>query len=147
MKKLILFIVLFASTLSAKDIKLSEKSADRFIIKQTISDTLKLVSFEFKSETKKFKYDCDSTCILLKGNDFQFDYSNISNYNQEIIYQAIVKFITKNGKIKSESITIFNEAERINPRGEAMQCLGTTKKGSQCKRTTTDPSGYCWQHK
>lgn len=27
------------------------------------------------------------------------------------------------------------------------RCLGTTQKGSRCKRITTDPSGYCWQHK
>jgi len=26
------------------------------------------------------------------------------------------------------------------------QCLGTTKKGYQCRRMTTDASGYCWQH-
>lgn len=26
------------------------------------------------------------------------------------------------------------------------QCLGTTQKGNQCRRTTRDPSGYCWQH-
>lgn len=29
----------------------------------------------------------------------------------------------------------------------ATQCLGTTKKGARCKRTTTDSSGYCYQHK
>ncbi|MBU2464612.1 MAG: hypothetical protein KJ844_11075, partial [Candidatus Edwardsbacteria bacterium] len=26
------------------------------------------------------------------------------------------------------------------------QCLGTTKKGVRCKRTTSDPSGFCYQH-
>jgi hypothetical protein len=26
------------------------------------------------------------------------------------------------------------------------QCLGTTKKGARCKRTTSNPSGYCYQH-
>lgn len=29
----------------------------------------------------------------------------------------------------------------------AVQCSGTTKKGSRCKHNTTDPSGKCWQHK
>ena len=27
------------------------------------------------------------------------------------------------------------------------QCSGTTKAGNRCKRMTTDPSGYCYQHK
>lgn len=27
------------------------------------------------------------------------------------------------------------------------QCMGTTKAGQRCKRMTTDPSGYCYQHK
>jgi len=26
------------------------------------------------------------------------------------------------------------------------QCSGITKKGNQCRRMTTDASGYCWQH-
>ena len=30
--------------------------------------------------------------------------------------------------------------------GSKAQCLGITKKGLQCKRTTSDPSGYCYQH-
>lgn len=30
--------------------------------------------------------------------------------------------------------------------GSSAQCLGITKKGLQCKRTTSDPSGYCYQH-
>ena len=29
----------------------------------------------------------------------------------------------------------------------AVQCKGYTQKGKRCKRKTTDPSGYCWQHK
>jgi len=29
----------------------------------------------------------------------------------------------------------------------AVQCKGYTKNGKRCKRKTTDPSGYCWQHK
>ena len=27
------------------------------------------------------------------------------------------------------------------------RCTAITKAGTQCKRTTTDPSGKCWQHK
>jgi len=29
----------------------------------------------------------------------------------------------------------------------SVQCRGTTKAGQRCKRVTTDPSGYCYQHK
>lgn len=28
----------------------------------------------------------------------------------------------------------------------AERCKGTTKKGTQCKRLTDNPSGYCYQH-
>jgi len=38
-------------------------------------------------------------------------------------------------KIKSSSSTA------------SKQCMGTTKAGQRCKRTTTDPSGYYYQHK
>ena len=30
---------------------------------------------------------------------------------------------------------------------QKQQCLGTTKSGSRCRRQTSDPSGYCYQHK
>jgi chromosome segregation ATPase len=30
---------------------------------------------------------------------------------------------------------------------KATQCVGLTKNGTQCERMTTDPSGYCDQHK
>lgn len=30
---------------------------------------------------------------------------------------------------------------------ESTQCTGTTQKGKRCSRTTTDPSGRCYQHK
>ena len=30
---------------------------------------------------------------------------------------------------------------------EAVQCRGIMKSGKRCKRKTTDPSGYCWQHR
>lgn len=31
--------------------------------------------------------------------------------------------------------------------GTTRQCKAITQKGTRCKRNTTDPSGYCWQHK
>jgi hypothetical protein len=33
------------------------------------------------------------------------------------------------------------------PAGTSTRCTATTKSGKQCSRTTTDPSGRCWQHK
>lgn len=33
-----------------------------------------------------------------------------------------------------------------NAKGENVQCKGITKSGTQCKRMTTNASGYCWQH-
>lgn len=39
---------------------------------------------------------------------------------------------------------------KTKPREEkpkAVQCKGYTKSGSRCKRMTTHPSGYCWQHR
>jgi hypothetical protein len=38
-------------------------------------------------------------------------------------------------------------ARPSSPSRSSTQCLGTTKKGARCKRMTTDPSGYCYQHK
>jgi hypothetical protein len=38
--------------------------------------------------------------------------------------------------------------ERDKPKSPtSVQCKGTTKKGERCRRKTTDPSGYCYQHK
>jgi hypothetical protein len=33
------------------------------------------------------------------------------------------------------------------PSTSSRQCSGTTKAGPRCKRMTTDPGGYCYQHK
>jgi phosphatidylserine/phosphatidylglycerophosphate/cardiolipin synthase-like enzyme len=30
---------------------------------------------------------------------------------------------------------------------KTVQCKAVTQKGTRCKRMTSDPSGYCWQHK
>jgi hypothetical protein len=41
-------------------------------------------------------------------------------------------------------------SRRIETAGTAhqkQQCLGTTKSGSRCRRKTSDPCGYCYQHK
>lgn len=42
------------------------------------------------------------------------------------------------------------KAPHISSRTEhstSIQCSGYTKHGKRCQRKTTDPSGYCWQHK
>jgi hypothetical protein len=33
-----------------------------------------------------------------------------------------------------------------NKRTVSVQCAGTTKSGSRCKRMTLSSNGYCWQH-
>lgn len=37
--------------------------------------------------------------------------------------------------------------ERSGSKATVTRCRATTKSGTQCSRTTDDPSGYCWQHK
>jgi endonuclease G len=36
--------------------------------------------------------------------------------------------------------------EQNNKQSSSVQCSGITKKGTQCKRMTLDPSGFCYQH-
>ena len=38
------------------------------------------------------------------------------------------------------------DATGTDQRSGAAQCLGVTKAGRQCRRTTTNENGYCWQH-
>jgi hypothetical protein len=47
--------------------------------------------------------------------------------------------VKESDKVRSPSST--------SPQRKSVQCMGTTKKGKRCSRMTTDPSGYCWQHK
>lgn len=48
---------------------------------------------------------------------------------------------TKEPEIKSKP----SDKEKTKPK--SVQCAGITKKGKRCSRMTTDPSGYCYQHK
>lgn len=44
----------------------------------------------------------------------------------------------------------FNSQNESTPppiEGTSVQCKGKTNSGSNCKRKTSDPSGYCYQHK
>ena len=36
--------------------------------------------------------------------------------------------------------------EQTSSQSSSVQCGGITKKGAQCKRMTSDPSGFCYQH-
>ena len=36
--------------------------------------------------------------------------------------------------------------EKVKDTGTSIQCKGRTQSGSQCKRKTSDASGYCYQH-
>lgn len=39
-----------------------------------------------------------------------------------------------------------NEQTVTQARRASQRCTAITKKGTRCKRTTTNPSGHCWQH-
>ena len=39
-----------------------------------------------------------------------------------------------------------SKREQNNKQSSSVQCSGITKKGTQCKRMTSDPSGFCFQH-
>lgn len=37
-------------------------------------------------------------------------------------------------------------ARSVEASGQKQQCLGMTRTGTRCRRQTSDPSGYCYQH-
>lgn len=41
-------------------------------------------------------------------------------------------------------ILLFLIGMKVN--AQSVQCKGVTKSGHQCKRTTTNANGYCYQH-
>ena len=49
--------------------------------------------------------------------------------------------IPKQGKKDVQNIKVLSP-----PSAQSVQCSATTKKGSQCKRTTKSANGRCWQH-
>jgi len=55
------------------------------------------------------------------------------------------KASSSTGTTKKASTSTQTQTQ-IKSTGAASQCTATTKKGTRCKRTTTDPSGKCWQH-
>jgi len=44
------------------------------------------------------------------------------------------------------AILLFSIASIDASTGVGPQCKGTTKKGTQCKRSASAGSTYCWQH-
>jgi len=53
------------------------------------------------------------------------------------------------GAVRLDIIKGIKLRERVPGDGaaNAFQCKGFSKSGKRCQRKTTDPSGYCWQHK
>jgi|GEM_PF-2542106 len=50
----------------------------------------------------------------------------------------------------SEANAVSSESSASGSRKKGMkgaQCRAVTKSGRQCSRSTTDSSGYCWQHR
>ncbi|MBB6461236.1 DNA/RNA non-specific endonuclease [Flammeovirga kamogawensis] len=58
-------------------------------------------------------------------------------------YSSIYNPISNNQQTTNK----VNTATDQNENNTKVRCGGITKSGSQCKRYTTDSSGFCWQHK
>lgn len=64
--------------------------------------------------------------------------------------QNMPKPISQDEDFKNKFVNQPNKDPRVNSvqtKQVSVQCLGMTKKGKRCQRMTTDPSGYCFQHK
>jgi hypothetical protein len=49
-------------------------------------------------------------------------------------------------KKKKEASSSKKPSSVYNPSRASVQCRGTTKSGSRCRRNTTETNGYCYQH-
>jgi hypothetical protein len=47
----------------------------------------------------------------------------------------------------TDSFPVTNDDGAASGKIEPVQCQGLTKSGARCRRRTTDPSGYCYQHR
>lgn len=76
--------------------------------------------------------------------------------NDDTIYDTTVSYTTtkrfdNRGKAKD---FVEKKKDKINQMkdykvetGGESQCLGETSDGSRCERTTSHPTGYCYQHR
>lgn len=53
--------------------------------------------------------------------------------------------IDKKEELIQELKQLIETSDETEP--ERVQCNGTTADGDRCTRTTTDESGYCYQHR
>lgn len=54
--------------------------------------------------------------------------------------------VLDNKTIKDGTDVTKVDSSRSTTKGSAVQCNGMTQKGAQCKRKTTNTSGFCYQH-
>ena len=94
------------------------------------------------------KYHTES-CHYLKDSSFQMDMTKAI----QLGYTPCS--VCKPGNLSSKSdttqsatpITTLKSAPvQKSQNTTSRQCSALTKTGMRCKRTTTDPSGKCWQH-
>ena len=100
--------------------------------------------------------------MRLKAYDYtqgfwQVEYRDTSGYLPDVlIVQTPIAEAVKAGlppqKVTAPTVPETAPAEVLpeiapsNKRTAAVQCQGITKKGARCKRNTTHPSGFCYQH-
>ena len=56
------------------------------------------------------------------------------------------KSYTTNKKSSFKKEVVNNDSERL-PAGSSIQCSGSTKKGTRCKKKTLNADGYCNLHR
>lgn len=89
-----------------------------------------------KSDIPVQKYTCSIDDVeSITGIDF---FSALPDDEEEKIES---KFDISKWDFKKRSSKTYNKSSM------AVRCKGITKSGNRCKRMTTDPSGYCWQHR
>jgi hypothetical protein len=68
------------------------------------------------------------------------------NENIKKIDEETANFQKEQAKIKEEKKARKRKKTTTKTQNYSGRCLGTTKKGTQCKRKAASGSNYCWQH-
>lgn len=68
------------------------------------------------------------------------------NENIKKIDEETANFQKEQAKIKEEKKARKRKKTTTKTQNYSGRCLGTTKKGAQCKRKAASGSNYCWQH-
>ena len=95
----------------------------------------------------------DTTLTDKAGKTLQrYVYLNGQLINKQMILDGYAKPSNTVHALKDSFATAYTESKsaqrgaHATEKSTAEQCTATTKKGTQCKRMTTNLSGKCWQH-